>query len=93
MTKKIKWTCPNCKNVNEQETHTDPSAHFPAMICEQCEYEIEDCLCEHTNYNLKYFKKQGQKGAIIANKKKFAGKSKAEISEMMRRVRRGEKQG
>jgi len=36
-----------------------------------------------------YFRKQGAKGARITNAKRFRGKSKKEISEMMKKVRNG----
>lgn len=42
----IAWQCPSCDEYNIIENH-EGDAHFPSMICEHCDEEIEDCLCDN----------------------------------------------
>lgn len=46
MEKTIKWTCPECRAVNQWEMHTDPEAHYPSMVCDECGHDIEGCMCD-----------------------------------------------
>jgi hypothetical protein len=60
--KYIVWQCPHCEEYNITENHTDKNSHFASMVCDHCDEELEDCLCDNaigTNELKKFFAKPG----------------------------------
>ncbi len=57
----IFWLCTECSQYNYTENH-EGDAHFPSMICEECDNEIEGCLCDQvitTELLTKFFNQPG----------------------------------